>query len=120
MDRLLCKLDLIPLQWSGGENSCARSGECIPYATVGFDEMIDQQEPSITSNVQIEPTDGAPDENCIQKAAYLSTRGGASAAIGDETEGKCFSRLRDLLRLWTKQHQGMYRNVTWTAPAPNG
>lgn len=67
----------------------------------------------------MEPSDGAPLEDVILKAAYLSTRGGCSEAIVDEIEGKCFARLRELLRKWEAQHKLMFPDVQWTGPDPS-
>lgn len=66
---------------------------------LGFDETTDRFKPVLTSNVQVRDTEGAPLDDVILKAAYLSTKGGESDAIVSEIEDKCFSRLRVLLRL---------------------
>lgn len=86
---------------------------------LGFDETTDLQEPFLTSNVQLEITEGAPLEDCILKAAYLSTKGGEAEAIVDEIEGKCFGRLRDLLRLWKRYHDQLFPDAEWSGPDPD-
>ena len=63
-------------------------------------------------------TEGAPFEIIILKAAYLSTKGGTSAAIVAEIEGKCFERLRDLLRRWKRYFEKLYAGEEWTGPDP--
>lgn len=70
-------------------------------------------------NTQVEPSEGAPLEDVILKAAFLSTKGGYSEAIVDEIEGKCFARLRELLRKWEYQHKRMFPDVMWTGPDPS-
>lgn len=86
---------------------------------LGFDETTDSQDPVITSNVQVEDTAGAQPENVVLKGAYLSSRGGTSAAVAAEIEGKCFARLRELLLLWRKYHDNMFPAAQWTGPDPS-
>eukprot|EP00966_Prymnesium_polylepis_P182791 4235295-Prymnesium_polylepis.1 len=88
--------------------------EAFKVRLLGFDETSDLQKPFITSNVQIQPTEGAELQDLILKAAYLSTKGGESEAIVDEIEGKCFARLRDLLRLWKKYHEKLFPGEAWS------
>lgn len=70
-------------------------------------------------DAQVEPTEGGALEDVVLKAAYLSTKGGTSEAIVDEIEGKCFARLRELLRTWQAQHAKMFPEVQWTGPDPS-
>ena len=66
---------------------------------LGFDETTKNGNPSITSNVIIEPTEGAVLEPVILRGAYCSA-GGTSELIAKAIEEKCFTRLRDFLRRW--------------------
>lgn len=72
---------------------------------------------SLTSNVQIEPTEGAQLEDVILRAAYCPL-GGTSELQVQSIEVKCFSRLRDLLRRWREMFERMHPNETWSGPDP--
>ena len=98
--------------------SARQVAEAFALKLAGFDETSDLHEPFITSNVQVLMTEGAPFEIIILKAAYLSTKGGTSAAIVAEIEGKCFERLRDLLRRWKRYFEKRYPGEEWTGPDP--
>ena len=82
---------------------------------LGFDETTKNGNPSITSNVIIEPTKGAPLEPVILRGAYCSA-GGTSDAIAGAIESKCFARLRDFLRRWKAKFIEMYPTEKWTGP----
>ena len=98
--------------------SARQVSEAYAVKLVGFDETTDLHDPCITSNVQVEMTKGAPFEIVILKAAYLSTKGGTSEAIVSEIEGKCFERLRELLRKWKLHFEKLYPDEEWTGPDP--
>jgi hypothetical protein len=91
----------------------------MSYATrmLGFDETTKKGNPSITSNVIIEPKQGAPLEPVILRGAYCSA-GGTSEAIAAAIEKKCFVRLRDLLRRWEEIFHKLFPGETWTGPKP--
>ena len=82
---------------------------------MGFDETTKKGNPSITSNVIIEPTMGAPLEPVILRGAYCSA-GGTSELVAKAIEDKCFERLRDLLRQWKAKFLELYPDETWTGP----
>jgi hypothetical protein len=84
---------------------------------LGFDETTKKGKPSITSNVIIEPTKGAPLKPVILRGAYCSA-GGTSEAIAAAIEKKCFARLRDLLGRWECVFHKLYPGETWTGPKP--
>lgn len=48
---------------------------------IGFDETTDLQEASTTTSFQIQPCEDGPLEDCVIKAAYLSTKGGKSTTL---------------------------------------
>jgi hypothetical protein len=98
--------------------SARQVAEAYAIKLIGFDETTDRHEPSITSNLRVQMTEGAPFETVILKAAYLATSGGTSEAIVAEIEGKCFERLRDLLRRWKKYFEKLYPSEEWTGPDP--
>ena len=85
---------------------------------LGFDETTKKGNPSITSNVIIEPEKGAPLEPVILRGAYCSA-GGTSEAIAAAIESKCFERLRDLLLRWETIFTKLYPDEMWTGPDPN-
>ena len=84
---------------------------------LGFDETTKFGNPSITSNVIIEPTEGAKLEAVILRGAYCSG-GGTSEKIAEAIEKKCFSRLRDLLRKLKATYVKLYPNEPWPGPEP--
>lgn len=85
--------------------------------SIGFDETTKFGLASLTSNVQIEPTEGAPLQDVILRAAYCPLGGTAELQV-KSIEVKCFSRLRDLLRRWREQFDRMYPNEVWSGPDP--
>lgn len=73
---------------------------------------------SLTSNVQIEPREGARLEDVILRAAYCPV--GCTAALQVQSiEAKCFCRLRDFLRRWREMFVKMFPNAVWTGPDPS-
>ena len=76
-----------------------RTAAAYAIRMLGFDETTKNGNPSITSNVIIEPTKGAVLEPVILRGAYCSA-GGTSELIAKAIEDKCFMRLRDFLRRW--------------------
>lgn len=87
--------------------------------SIGFDETTKFGNASLTSNVQIEPTEGAELEDVILRAAYCPL-GATSELVCASIETKCFSRLRDFLRRWKAKFEDMHPNSTWTGPDPAG
>lgn len=85
--------------------------------SIGFDETTKLGRGSLTSNLQIEATAGAPLEDVILRAAYCPM-GGTSELIAKSIETKCFSRLRDFLRRWKAMHESMFPDGAWTGPDP--
>lgn len=83
--------------------------------TLGFDETTKLGLSSLTSNVQIEPTPGAPLEDVILRAAYCPVGGTAELQV-QSIEGKCFSRLREKLRRWKEMFEKMHPSEQWTGP----
>lgn len=85
--------------------------------SIGFDETTKLGNTSLTSNVQIEPTQGAKLQDVILRAAYCPM-GGTSQLCVQSIEKKCFSRLRDLLRRWKDKFVQMFLDEEWTGPDP--
>ena len=84
---------------------------------LGFDETTKNGNPGITSNVIIEPTQGAPLVPVLLRGAYCSA-GGTSEAIAAAIEKKCFGRLRDILTRWEAMFHKLFPDETWTGPKP--
>ena len=82
---------------------------------LGFDETTKNGNPSITSNLIIEPTKGAVLEPVILRGAYCSA-GGTSELIAKAIEDKCFARLRDFLRRWKAKFIDMYASLLNPTP----
>lgn len=85
--------------------------------SIGFDETTKLGNSSLTSNVQIEPTQGAKLQDVILRAAYCPM-GGTSDLCVQSIEQKCFVRLRDLLRRWKEKFVQMFPGDEWTGPDP--
>lgn len=85
--------------------------------SIGFDETTKFGVASLTSNVQIEPSNGAPLEDVILRAAYCPM-GGTSELIVQSIETRCLSRLRDLLRRWKSTFEEMFPGQPWSGPDP--
>lgn len=85
---------------------------------LGFDETTKLGMASLTSNLQIEPSEGAPLEDVIVRAAYCPLGGTAELQV-QSIETKCFSRLRDFLRRWREMFEKMYPDQVWTGPDPS-
>lgn len=85
--------------------------------SIGFDETTKLGNSSLTSNVQIEPTEGAKFQDVILRAAYCPM-GGTSQLCVESIEKKCFSRLRDFLRRWRDKFKEMFPGEEWTGPDP--
>lgn len=98
--------------------SARRCASAFKVRLLGFDETTDLHQPVITSNVQIQDTEGGEVNDLVLKAAYLATKGATSQALVEQIEENCFTRLRDLLVMWQKRHQIMFPNVPWTGPDP--
>jgi len=82
---------------------------------IGFDETTKFGNTSLTSHVTIEPTEGAPLEDVIARAAYCPL-GGTAAKLVQSIEDKCFARLRDHMRRWKAHFDVMHPAVAWTGP----
>lgn len=85
--------------------------------SIGFDETTKFGVASLTSNVQVEPREGAPLEDIILRAAYCPM-GGTSELVVQSIESRCLSRLRDLLRRWKTTFEAMFPTDHWTGPDP--
>ena len=84
---------------------------------LGFDETTKDGDPSITSNVIIEPTKGAVLEPVILIGAYCSA-GGTSEKIAAAIESKCFAKLRGFITRVKDKFAELYPEETWTGPEP--
>lgn len=98
--------------------SARRCASAFKVRLMGFDETTDLQAPVLTSNVQIQDTEGGNVYDLVLKAAFLEIRGATSEAIAEQIEELCFARLRDLLLMWKKYHQRLFPNDDWTGPNP--
>ena len=85
---------------------------------LGFDETTKNGDPSITSNVIIEPTKGAVLKPVILMGAYCSG-GGTAELIAHSIETKCFAKLRDFLRRVEAKFRELYPTEQWTGPHCN-
>lgn len=74
---------------------------------MGFDETTKFGSASLTSNVQIEPTEGAQLQDVILRAAYRCPLGSTAELALKSIECKCVSRLRDFQRRWRSQFEKM-------------
>lgn len=98
--------------------SARRIAEAFRIRSIGYDETTKLGLASLTSNVQIEPVEGAPLQDVILRAAYCPL-GGTSELITASIETKCFSRLRDFLRRWKAMFESIFPSDTWTGPDPS-
>ena len=71
----------------------------------------------MTSNVQIQETEGGPLISVILRGAY-TTPGGTAEILAQAIEVKCFGRGRDLLRRWIAMFKQLYPGEEWTGPEP--
>mmetsp|Transcript_84439 Transcript_84439/g.168619 ORF Transcript_84439/g.168619 Transcript_84439/m.168619 type:complete len:247 (-) Transcript_84439:353-1093(-) len=99
-------------------SSARRVAGAYKVRGIGFDETTKLGEGALTSNVTIEPTEGAPLEDVIMRAAYCPL-GGTSEKVVSSINLKCFARLRDMLRRWECKFYEMYPEDTWTGPDPS-
>ena len=97
--------------------SARRVASAYAIRMMGFDETTKNGNPSITSNVIVEPTKGAPLEPVIMRGAYCSA-GGTSELVAKAIESKCFERLRGFLRRWKAKFLVLYPEDKWTGPEP--
>lgn len=82
---------------------------------IGFDKTTKLGDTSLTSNLQIEPSEGEALQDVILRAAYCPM-GGTSEMLVQSIERKCLSRLRDMLRRWKSMFESMFPGETWTGP----
>lgn len=82
---------------------------------IGFDETTKLGNSSLTSNVSIEPTPGAPLQDVVLRAAYCPM-GGTSELQIKSIEERCFARLRGYLSRWKAMFDDMFPNEKWTGP----
>lgn len=85
---------------------------------IGFDETTKLGLASLTSNLTIQPSEGAPFEDVVLRAAYCPF-GSTSEATVKSIDQRCFSRLRDMLRRWEAKFREMFPGEQWTGPDPN-
>lgn len=95
--------------------SARRIASAYRLKQIGFDETTKLGNSSLTSNLQIEATQGARFEDVILRAAYCPM-GGTSELVVKSIEMKCFVRLRDLLRRWKAKFEEMFPREEWTGP----
>ena len=98
-------------------SSARRVAAAYKVRGIGFDETTKLGQGALTSNVTIEPTEGAPLEDVIMRAAYCPL-GGTSEKVVRSIDSKCFARLRDMLRRWECKFREMYPDEIWTGPDP--
>ena len=84
---------------------------------LGFDETTKDGDPSITSNVIIEPTKGAVLKPVILIGAYCSA-GGTAEKVAAAIETKCFAKLRDFIRRVEAKFRELYPTEEWAGPKP--
>lgn len=95
-----------------------RIAEAFRIRSIGFDETTKLGLTSLTSNVQIEPCEGAKFQDVVLRAAYCPL-GGTAELIAKSIDAKCFSRLRDFLRRWKAMFETMFPCDAWTGPDPS-
>lgn len=96
-------------------SSARRVAAAYRVRGIGFDETTKLGEGALTSNVSIEPTQGAPLEDVILRAAYTPL-GGTSEKVVESIDKRCFARLRDMLRRWEAKFHEMFPDEKWTGP----
>ena len=84
---------------------------------LGNDESSKYRNPAITSNIIVEPEQGAELKVVMLRGVYLSA-GGTAEAVTKAIDTKCFGRLRGHLRGWRQKFELMYPEETWTGPDP--
>ena len=92
-----------------------RVAEAYAVRQAGFDETSKFQDPSMTTAVVIQPTEGAPMQTVICRAAY-AIGGATSEACAEGIEAKCFERLRHHLRGWEATFRRLFPSLEWTGP----
>lgn len=107
-----------PLCCAAQALAARRLASAYRIRTLGFDETTKLGQVSLTSNVQIEPSEGSKLEDVILRAAYCPLGGTAELQV-QSIETKCFSRLRDFLRRWRQKFEQMYPHNVWTGPDPS-
>ena len=94
-----------------------RIAAAVRVRQLGFDETTKFQAPSMVTSVLVQPTEGAPPEVVICRAAY-ATGGGTAELLAKAIEEKCFARLRDYLRGWQLECEQRFPDHKWTGPDP--
>ena len=94
-----------------------RIAAAVRVRQLGFDETTKFQDPSMVTSVLVQPTEGAPPEVVICRAAY-ATGGGTAELLAKAIEEKCFARLRDYLRGWQLECEQRFPDHKWTGPDP--
>ena len=84
---------------------------------LGFDETTKNQEPSLTSNVQIQDHEGGPIIDVILRGAYTPP-GATSELIAKAIDEKCFERLRKIMVEVEEMFRKLYPEEKWTGPDP--
>lgn len=95
-----------------------RIAEAFRIRSIGFDETTKLGLSSLTSNVQIEPIEGAKFQDVICRAAYCPL-GGTAELVVQSIQTKCFSRLQDFLRRWQAMFETMFPREAWSGPDPS-
>jgi hypothetical protein len=97
--------------------SARRIAEAFRVRQMGIDETTKFQDPSMVTSVLVQPTEGAPLEVVICRAAY-ATGGGTAELLAKAIEEKCFARLRGYLRGWQAECEKRFPKHVWTGPDP--
>ena len=92
-----------------------RVAEAHTVKQMGFDETTKFQDPSMTTAMVVQPTEGAPLQVVILRAAY-AIGGATSEACAEGIEAKCFQHLRQHLRGWEDTFHRMFPSLEWTGP----
>ena len=91
--------------------------EAFRVRQLGLDETTKFQDPSMVTSVLVQPTEGAPMQVVIFRAAY-ATGGGTAELLCKAVENKCFARLRGYLRGWQAEC-GAFRSTSGLDQIPS-
>ena len=84
---------------------------------LGFDETTKNQEPSLTSNVQIQDVEDGPIVDVILRGAYTPP-GATAELIAQAIQEKCFTRLRKIMEQVEELFRKLYPGEEWSGPDP--
>ena len=97
--------------------SARRVAAAFRVRQLGFDETTKFGDASMVTSVLLQPTEGAPPEVVILRAAY-ATGGSTAELLAKAVEDKCFSRLRGFLRGWQAECEQRFPDHKWSGPDP--